>query len=155
MNLEPDTLHLVSILLTDVELQVKYRNKLDQIFNPDIGSPQGDCASPIWFIFYLHKALKTTRSVSPRNVEQDIQHDHNYTKADKKVKVKKAQKACSIDQQCADDIPWITTSKTTTDTIKESIPPILTDRNFIVNKEKTEDYSINICIDCPREHQPG
>ena len=70
--LEPDTLHLVSLLLTDVQIEVKHKNKLGKRFKPDIGSPQGDCASPIWFIFYLHKALQTIKLAPSRNIELDI-----------------------------------------------------------------------------------
>ena len=51
--LEPDTLHLVSRLLTDVQIEVKHKKTLGDRFKPDIGSPQGDCASPIWFIFLI------------------------------------------------------------------------------------------------------
>ena len=45
--LESDELHLVSLLLKDVRLQMKYNGVIGNIFTPDIGSPQGDCASPI------------------------------------------------------------------------------------------------------------
>ena len=43
--LEPDILHLVNLLLTDVQIQVKYENKIGETFKSDIGSPQCDCAS--------------------------------------------------------------------------------------------------------------
>ena len=94
--LEPDILHLVSLLLIDVQLEVKYNNKLGKKFKPDIGSPQGDCASPIWFIFYLHKALKNSKLSSSRDIEIDTSHDHNYTKADKNKKITKVQKLTSF-----------------------------------------------------------
>ena len=58
---EPDILHLISLLLVDVQIQVKHKNKLGNTFTPNIGSPQGDCASPIWFIYYLHKALQSNQ----------------------------------------------------------------------------------------------
>ena len=141
--LEPDTLHLVSLLLTDVTLQVRHNKTLGKPFKPDIGSPQGDCASPIWFIYYLHKALESTTLESPRNTALDIQHDHNYTTEDKHRKITKIQKAYTIDQQYADDISWITTSKTVTENIKNTIPTVLTERNLIINQDKTEEYSIN------------
>ena len=80
--LEPDELHLVSLLLTDVQIQVKHDNLLGKIFKPDIGSPQGDCASPIWFIYYLHKALELAKPKfeNPRNINLDIEIDHPYCK---------------------------------------------------------------------------
>ena len=74
--LEPDILHLVNLLLTDVQIQVKYKNKIGENFKPNIGSPQGDCASPIWFIFYLHKALQTIKS--PQTRDKKDKNKHNY-----------------------------------------------------------------------------
>ena len=141
--LEPDLLHLVSLLLTDVQLEVKYQNKVGTRFKPDIGSPQGDCASPIWFIFYLHKALQNSKLSSSRNPELDIRHDHNYTKADKHRVTPKVQKAFTIDQQYADDTSWVTTNKTIITEIKQTIPTILTNKNLIVNQDKTEEYTIS------------
>ena len=55
------------------------------VYDVYIGSPQGDCASPIWFIFYLHKALKSIKPLHVRNTEKGIKHDHNYTKTGKKL----------------------------------------------------------------------
>ena len=37
--IKPDILHLINVLLTDVKIQVKHKNKLGNIFTPDIGSP--------------------------------------------------------------------------------------------------------------------
>jgi len=130
--LEPDILHLVSLFLTDVQLEVKH-NKLGKKFKPDIGSPQGDCASPIWFILYLHKALKNSKLSSSRDIEIDTSHDHNYTKADKQKKITKVQKAFTIEQQYADDTSWATTNIKIVDEIKQTIPTILTNKNLIVN----------------------
>ena len=42
-----DEVHLVGLLLKDVKLQVKYNGVAGNNFTPDIGSQQGDCASPI------------------------------------------------------------------------------------------------------------
>ena len=141
--LEPDILHLVSLLLIDVQLEVKHNKKLGKKFKPDIGSPQGDCASPIWFIFYLHKALKNSKLSSSRDIEIDTSHDHNYTKADKNKKITKVQKAFTIEQQYADDTSWATTNIKIIEEIKETIPTILTNKNLIVNQDKTEEYTIS------------
>ena len=67
--LEPDILHLVNLLLTDVQIQMKYKNKIGDPFKPYIGSPQGDCASPIWFIVYLHKALQAIKQPQARDIK--------------------------------------------------------------------------------------
>ena len=71
--LEADELHLGSLLLADVQIQVKHQGELDNIFISDVGSPQGDFASRIWFLFYLHIALKAAKQKfeNPRNI-QDV-----------------------------------------------------------------------------------
>ena len=43
----------IYLLLPDVQIQMKYKNKIGETFKPDIGFPQGNCASPpIWLIFW-------------------------------------------------------------------------------------------------------
>ena len=167
--LDSDELHLVSLLLTDVKIQVKYNNVTGKIFVPDIGSPQGDCASPIWFIFYLHKALNAakTKFDNPRDTRLDTLHDHTYSYAEGldstlassdiryehsysksnvpkcgKKPIPKGQNAVLIDQQYADDTSWITTIETVKNSIKKAAPPELRKHNLLVNDDKTEDYEV-------------
>ena len=157
--LEPDELHLVSLLLTDVQIQVKHDNLLGKIFKPDIGSPQGDCASPIWFIYYLHKALELAKPKfeNPRNINLDIEIDHPYCKRIKSEieidhsyckqpkldsKSKKGQGKFCFEQQYADDTSWVTNVESTKISIKEIAAKELKDKNLIVNEDKTEDYCI-------------
>ena len=154
--LEPDELHLVSLLLIDVKLQVKYNNHIGKTFIPDIGSPQGDCASPIWFIFYLYKALSACKSCDSINLSNnfvDIKHDHSYFKKrpsiteqdhpySKKNKINKSQKNFIIDQQYADDASWATTSEEAKNNIKTNVPKLLKNNNLLVNEDKTEDYKV-------------
>ena len=140
---EPDVLHLISLLLVDVQIQVKHKNKLGNTFTPNIGSPQGDCASPIWFIYYLHKALQSNQVESPRDITIDVSHDHTYTKSDKHKITPKGQKAYLIDQQYADDASWITTSEKSKESVKQTTPQALKNKNFFVNEDKTEDFSVS------------
>ena len=131
--------------MTDVKLQVKHKNQLGETFQPDIGSPQGDCASPIWFIFYLHKALQETKSKikNHREPKIDTAHDHPYSKISKKVKIPKSQKDFLLDQQYADDISYATTNKEVKNSIKEETPDTLKRKNLLVNNDKTEEYEIH------------
>ena len=140
---EPDILHLISLLLVDVQIQVKHKNKLGNTFTPNIGSPQGDCASPIWFIYYLHKALQSNQVESPRDITIDVSHDHTYTKSDKHKITPKGQKAYLIDQQYADDASWITTSEKSKESVKQTTPQALKNKNLYVNEDKTEDFSVS------------
>ena len=61
-----------------------YNGVTGNIFTPNIGSSQGDCASPIWFIFYLHKAILAAKVnfETSRNILLDIKHDHTYVNKD-------------------------------------------------------------------------
>ena len=73
----------------------------------------------------------------------DIRHDHNYTKAYKRWITPKGQKTFTIEQQYTDDTSWATTSKDTIEEIKQIVPKILTNKNRIVNEDKTEEYIIS------------
>ena len=54
--LEDDELHLLKLLIEDVEFVVKCGYQTGKPFKTNIGTPQGDCLSPILFIFYLANA---------------------------------------------------------------------------------------------------
>ena len=81
--LNPDEIHLVSLLIKNVTLQVKCDGKIGRNFTTNIGSPQGDCASPLLFILELSKALEKSndliKTFSHPNTNRLIQHDHTYT----------------------------------------------------------------------------
>ena len=56
--LNNDEIHLVALLLENVELCVKLENLLGSALKTNIGSPQGDGAYALFFITYLAKSLK-------------------------------------------------------------------------------------------------
>ena len=143
--LEDDELHLIQLLLKDVKLAVKVENNIGPEFTTNVGSPQGDCASPIFFIFYLAKALEEQRkhtiedhsySKQPvsRNLNPKELEDHTYsTMTDNSI---------TIDQQYADDTGWISNSSLVIKDIEEKVPSKLKERKLQVNEEKTEKYNI-------------
>ena len=117
---ESDELHLVNLLLKDVKLQVKYNGVTGIMFTSDIGSPQGDCASPIWFIFELPKAILAAKVnfETPKNILLDIKHGQTYVNEDSfngdieknhwnsKSTTSRANCGFLIEQQYADDASW-------------------------------------------------
>ena len=65
--LQIDELHMIKLLIDKVSLQVRCDNKLGNPINTNIGVPQGDCLSPIFFIIYLANALKEQETTELEN----------------------------------------------------------------------------------------
>ncbi len=51
--LEEDELHMISILLKDVTLQVRIGNTMGRAFTTTVRVLQGDCLSPVLFPVYI------------------------------------------------------------------------------------------------------
>ena len=142
--LNPDELHLVSLLIKDVTLQVKCDKTLGRTFTTNIGSPQGDCASPLLFILELSKALEKSKdlikSFSNLNTIRLTQHDHPYSKQTETVK--ETDKTFSIGQEYADDCSIGSTNLELIEQFNNTVPQQLEQFSLCVNKEKTERFSI-------------
>ena len=144
--LNRDELHMISMLIRDVELVVKCGKEKGAPFKTNIGVPQGDCLSPVLFTLYLAKALEQDKS--------EIEQEHNYSqiKIENEWMLPKhledhsyyqiATPRIHIDQQYADDIGYITSDANIIKHIKQTIPSKLQSRNLQVNKDKTEEYRI-------------
>ena len=138
--LDQDELHLVKLLVKDVTLQVRCDNKLGEAINTNVGVPQGDCLSPIFFIIYLANALK---QVSEENEPTKRNKDEEKRKKDDHCYSKPITPKV-IDQQYADDVSWIAiNSNQEVEYIKEEIPAKLMKLNLKVNEDKTEEIRIS------------
>ena len=73
--LDPDELHIAKLLLEDVALIVRCGSSHGTEFKTNIGTPQGDCLSPILFTLYLANALKDE---TPQNPEGGTPHSREY-----------------------------------------------------------------------------
>ena len=83
--LDADELHLIKVLIEDVTIAVKIKEKTGKSFVTNIGTPQGDCLSPILFTLYLAKALQENLQPSHRDHAYASllrPTDHNYSKPD-------------------------------------------------------------------------
>ena len=140
--LEEDELHMISILLKDVTLQVRIGKHTGPEFITNVGVPQGDCLSPVLFTIYLARAMKGeetehnyARSITHEEIITPQLRDHTYSRPP-------IEQPIVINQQYADDIGWVTTAKYRTTYIKKTMPTKLKRRNLYVNEGKTEEYDI-------------
>ncbi len=123
--LEEDELHMIKILLENVSLVVRCGNSLGEEFITDMGSPQGDCISPILFTLYLAKALSeeeeedTSLEIKPADhmycwVSQtpaptNTSHDHQYSHFNHRNTMKNEfeENLENLELQYADDINYM------------------------------------------------
>ena len=115
--LENDELHLIKILLKDVEYKVRLEGKIGESFMTNIGSPQGDGASVLLFIIYSAISLKKYKETGKDSPLPEFLKHHTYQKIDNNNNFLK------IDQQ-------------------KEVPHALKKRNLKINPEKTEKYRI-------------
>ena len=85
--LEPDELHLMSLLINTPNIQVRVNGKIGEQFTTLLGILQGDCLSAVLFILYLAKIL---------------QNEHNIINPNNEFMIK---------PKYADDTTYLTTSK--------------------------------------------
>ena len=145
--LDDDELHLMMIMLKDVELQIRVGKEVGRKIRTNIGVPQGDSLSPLLFTLYLAQALKPKRvptfeehnySLPPRPAEELVPKyliDHTYSTP--------VQEELNIDQQYADDISYATDAYHIHKQHKATVPPAIKERNLSVNTDKTEEYEVS------------
>ena len=114
--LQPDELHLLSVLTNRPNLSVFLDGETGEGFDTHVGICQGDCLSAILFIFYLSCALK----------EDPGEQVHKDLKA-------------FLELFYADDLTYATTAKDHREEIKKETPKKLEKFNLHVNTTKTEE----------------
>ena len=77
--LNSDEIHLVTILLREVKLIVQLNNTQGEPFTTNMGSPQGDCASALFFIYYLAESIKDENEGN-KIIPPTQLLDHDYAK---------------------------------------------------------------------------
>ena len=108
----------------------------------NIGSPQGDGISALFFIIYL--AISITKL---NNTNQTLGYeDHTYAKSNP-IGIRPEDHTLInnlflLDQQYADDIGWAATQSGIINQIEKEVPVLLSDRNLQINASKTETYTI-------------
>ena len=132
-----------TLLIKILKLQVKCNNFISKEFTTNIGSPQGDCASPLLFILVLSEALKKSKelikSYSVPNTNRLVNFDHTYTKNIDKTEF---ERNFSIGQEYADDCSVGSTDKKLIQAFENQVPGQLENFSLLVNRDKTEKLSI-------------
>ena len=73
--LREDKKRIIRILLSNTTLDIKSSSNISNLFDRDIGSPQGDGLSRCLFVIYLEKALRTHRERVDNN---HVTSEHSY-----------------------------------------------------------------------------
>ena len=114
--LEPEEMHIMSILTNRPRLTVSLDGEEGEGFHSYVGICHGDCLSAVLFIFYLACALERDPS---EQIPQDLK--------------------AFLDIFYADDLTYATTSKEHREKIKNETPQRLREYNLFANEDKTEE----------------
>ena len=139
--LSEDEVHMLYILINDVNLKVMCGKTTGEKINTNIGAPQCDCVSPFLFTLYMAEALVTKRN----------REDHNYSKSSSCSTVanhiyphveehsyNRTKDTILIDQQYADDIGWAANTVKNISTLEANIAAKIQKYYLHINKRKTE-----------------
>lgn len=113
--LQTDELHLMSLLVKDVNLRVNTGKGKDEHIKTEIGSTLGDCLSGVLFTFYLARSIN---SINTEITATDPSRKNNYFERN---------------PQFSDDITWTFTVKHRIDHIIKTIPVELDEGSLQLN----------------------
>ena len=136
--MHPDELHIINIL-TNTQLKTQCGKEKSDAFKTDTGVPQDDCVSANLFKFDLAKALGGNKHddheycstiVKP---PAHITKDHQYAYINDEI---------NLNMEYADDMSHISSDMRNIEYAKETLPSKLSSWDFIMNEEKTEEFTI-------------
>ena len=135
--LEPDELHLMYLMISEVKLNVRLGDELGEDILTEIGICQGDCLSALLFIYYLAKAKKEIDI--KKTAAEDHVEDIHWSSLDWIIPKKNP---ITIDTEYADDLSFIRNHCCHINQIKRMLPSMLDEYNLKINESKTEEYDV-------------
>ncbi|XP_065180176.1 uncharacterized protein LOC135810612 [Sycon ciliatum] len=118
-----DEVRLIRVRLSNTSLSLLACKQQSSEFETIIGTPHGDCLSPVLFVIYLESALRDLRATLPPRPPADdlLPGEVIY----------------------ADDTDFFSSSRTWLDSISPSITEVLREWHLKVNEEKTEQTTLH------------
>ena len=129
--LNDSELRMIRLLLADTTLEPWLAKGSCAAFNTTIGTPQGDSLPSVLFIVYLEAALHNLRQMLPQRPQTDIN--------------------LSLDIAYADDVVFVSHSRTFLDQVESIAPTCLRHWFLVVNECKTERTSMRRETNCVAE----
>ena len=130
--LHEDEMRMCRLLLSQTTLDVKINDVETEKFESNIGSPQGDGISGIFFNIYLEESLRRTRFEAKG---KDPTIEHSYA-------IKKKKNNLPEEEIYADDTDFTFLDKEERDNTLKAAKKIFPTRNLKINEDKTEHTEI-------------
>ena len=136
--LDPDELGIINVL-NNTQIKTRCRNEKSDALKTYTGVSKGDCVSANFFPFYLAKALGSNKhddhdycSTIVKSLAR-ITNDHQYAYINDEI---------NLNMEYADDMSHISSDMRNIEYAKKTLPSKLSSWDLIMNKEKTEEFTI-------------
>ena len=129
---DEDEVRMIQLLLSNTTLDIRINKVETEPFNSNMGSPQGDALSSVFFDIYFEESLRKVRN---------FRHEMKNNKDDEE---NGNTPLSFLPQEAiyADDVGFMTTNENEKNIITDKIGEILLRDNFKVNNSKTEQIEI-------------
>ena len=130
--LNEDEMRMVRVLLSNTTLEIKMNGVENFPFNTNIGSPQGDWSSGLFFNVYFENSLRKLRDIIMSDIPNNIYENV--------IIYNGIIPPSNLPEEIiyADDCDFVTQSELRKIKLNEIVSNILKEDNLIVNNEKTE-----------------
>ena len=118
-NISTNALRIIQYLISSTHMQCQVGKTKSETFDTTQGIPQGDALSPVLFIIYLEKIMRTFREKHPDMTDEQLITHY------------------------ADDTDFWAYTKAYNDMAEQDLPQIMADFNMKMNLSKTEKITLS------------